>query len=74
MDIDTEDSPLVCQNPYTLPLKHTEWVKREITTLEKAGVIVRGMSPWASPVVVVPKMKCSWGAPEEGIYVLFTEL
>ena len=23
--------------------------------LEKAGVIVRGVSPWASPMVVVPK-------------------
>ena len=55
MDIDTGDSPPVCQCPYTLPLKHVEWVKREIAILEKAGVIVQSVSPWASPVVVVPK-------------------
>ena len=54
MDIDTGDSSPVCQHPYTLPLKHAEWVKREIAILEKAGVIVQSVSPWPSPVVVVP--------------------
>ena len=43
------------KKPYTLPLKHTEWVQRELEILEKAGVIVRSVSPWASPIVVVPK-------------------
>ena len=55
MDIDTGDSPLVCQRPYTLPLKHAEWVKKEYNILEAAGIIVRSVSPWASPIVVVPK-------------------
>ena len=55
VEIDTGDSPPITQKPYTLPLKHTEWVQREIEILEKAGVIVRSVSPWASPVVVVPK-------------------
>ena len=55
MDIDTGDSPPVCQKPYNLPLKHREWVQKELETLEKAGVIVRSISPWASPIVVVPK-------------------
>ena len=55
MDIDTGDSPPVCQRPYNLPLKHREWVQKELETLEKAGVIVRSISPWASPIVVVPK-------------------
>ena len=54
-DIDTGDSPPVCQRPYNLPLKHREWVQKELETLERAGVIVRSISPWASPVVVVPK-------------------
>ena len=27
MDTDTGDSPPICQRPYTLPLKHAEWVK-----------------------------------------------
>ena len=55
MDIDTGDSPPVCQRPYNLPLKYREWVQKELETLEKAGVIVRSISPWDSPIVVVPK-------------------
>ena len=55
MDIDTGDSPPICQRPYNLPLKHREWVQKELETLERAGVIVRSISPWASPIVVVPK-------------------
>ena len=61
MEIDTGDSLPVIQNPYTLPLKHHEWVRKEIETLEKAGVIERSLSPWASPVIVVPKKS----APDE---------
>ena len=34
MDIDTGDSPLVSSRPYTLSLKHYEWVQREIESLE----------------------------------------
>ena len=61
MEIDTGDSLPIAQNPYTLPLKHHEWVRKEIETLEKAGVIERSLSPWASPVIVVPKKS----APDE---------
>ena len=55
VEIDTGDSLPITQKPYTLPLKHTEWVQRELEIFEKAGVIVRSVSPWASPIVVVPK-------------------
>ena len=55
MEIDTGDSLPVAQNPYTLLLKHHEWVRKEIETLQKAGVIERSLSPWASPLIVVPK-------------------
>ena len=55
VEIDTGDSLPITQKPYTLPLKHTEWVQRELEILEKAGVIVRSVSPWASPIIVVPK-------------------
>ena len=55
MDIDTGDSPPVSSRPYTLPLKHYEWVQREIESLEHAGVITKSMSKWASPIVIVPK-------------------
>ena len=44
MDTDTGDSPLVSSRPYTLPLKHYEWVQREIESLEWAGVIKESMS------------------------------
>ena len=55
IDIDTGDSPPVCQKPYSLSLKHVEWVQKELEILERAGVIQRSMSPWASPIVIVPK-------------------
>ena len=32
LDIDTGDSPPVCQKLYTLPLKHYSWVQQEIDT------------------------------------------
>ena len=55
MEIDTGDSPPITLQPYTLPLKHVTWVQKELEILEKAGVIVRSVSPWASPIVIVPK-------------------
>ena len=73
MDIDRGDSPPVCQRPYNLPLKHREWVQNELETLERAGMIVRSISPWASPIVVVPK-KQNLENPLEGGYVWIIEL
>ena len=35
MDIDTGDSPPIASKPYTLSLKHYDWVQKEITTLEE---------------------------------------
>ena len=55
MEINTGDSLPVTQSPYTLPLKHYEWVWKEIEMLENAEVIVKSLSPWASLVIVVPK-------------------
>ena len=55
MEIDMGDSPPTSQRPYNLPLKHSDWVQRELDTLAKAGVITRSVSPWASPIVIVPK-------------------
>ena len=64
MEIDTGDSLPVAQSPYTLPLKHYDWVRQEIETLEKSGVIERSLSRWASPVIVVPKKS----APDEPLW------
>ena len=62
MEIDTGNHPPIASKPYTLPLKHYDWVQREIETLEKAGIIERSISPWASPMVIVPK-KSTLGEP-----------
>ena len=43
MEIDTGESLPVAQSPYTLPLKHYDWVRQEIETLEKSGVIERSL-------------------------------
>ena len=62
MDVDTGDSPPVSSRPYTLPLKYYGWVQKEIESLEHVGIITKSMSPWTSPIVIVPK-KSSHGEP-----------
>ena len=74
MDIDTGDSPLVSSRPYTLPLKHYEWVQREIESLECAGVITKSMSKWASPIVVVPKKSAPGEPPKRRLCVDFRKV
>ena len=74
MDIDTGDSPLVSSRPYTLPLKHYEWVQREIESLEWAGVITKSMSKWASPIVVVPKKSAPGEPPKRRLCVDFRKV
>ena len=64
MDIDTGDSPPVSSRPYTLPLKHYEWVQREIESLECAGAITKSMSKWAGPIVIVPKTSAPGEPPK----------
>ena len=64
MDIDTGDHPpppTICQKPYTLALKHYEWVQKEVDQLEWTGIITRSVSLWTSPIVIVPKKS----APDE---------
>ena len=74
MDIDTGDSPPVSSRPYTLPLKHYEWVQREIESLECAGVITKSMSKWASPIVVVPKKSAPGEPPKRRLCVDFRKV
>ena len=71
MDIDTGDSPPVSSRPYTLALKHHQWVQSEIETLERAGVINKCMSPWASPIVVVRKKSQHGEPPKKEIMYRF---
>ena len=74
MDIDTGDSPPVSSKPYTLPLKHYEWVQREIESLECIGVITKSMSKWASPIVVVPKKSAPGEPPKRRLCVNFRKV
>ena len=74
MDIDTADNPPVCQRPYTLPLKHAEWVKKRLNILEAAGIIVRSVSPWASPIIVVPKRSAPGEPPKRCMCVDYQAL
>ena len=74
MDIDTGDSPPVCQKPYTLPLKHYSWVQQEIETLEWSGVIKKNISLWASPIVVVPKKSAPGEPPRHRMCIDFRKL
>ena len=44
----------VASKPYDSFLKHHTFVKEELTNLLEAGLIKRSLSPYASPVIVVP--------------------
>ena len=74
MHVDTGDSPPICQKPYTLPLKHYSWVQQEIETLERAGIIKKSLSPWASPIVVVPKKSRCGEPPRQRMCVDFRKI
>ena len=74
MDIDTGNSTPIASRPYTLPLKHYEWVRKEISTLERAGIITKSISPWASPVVIVPKKSAPGEPPQRRMCVDFRKL
>ena len=74
VEIDTGDSLPITQKFYTLPLKHTTWVQRELEILEKASVIVRNVSPWASPIVMVPKRTIPGEPPKRRLCVGYQAL
>ena len=74
MDIDIEDRPLVSWRPYTLVLKHHRWVQEEIETLERAGVITKSMSPWASPIVIVLKKSQPGEPPKKRLCINFRKI
>ena len=65
MDINTGDSPPITSKPFTLSLKHYDCVQKEISMLERAGIITKSILPWASPVVIVPKKSAPGEPPLE---------
>ena len=50
-------SPPIASKTDSLLLKHEEWVRKELEDWEKAGIIQKSLSPYASPIVVVLR-KC----------------
>ena len=74
MEIDTGNHPPIASKPYTLPLKHYDWVQKEIETLERAGIIERSISPWASPVVIVPKKSAPGEPPRRRMCVDYQKI
>ena len=55
MTIDTGTSEPVSQKPYSIAMKHYQWVKDEIEKLLAAKVIQTSCSSWSAPIIVVPK-------------------
>ena len=55
ISIDTGDACPIAKKPYTLALKHYDWVKEEIDKLLEAGVVRESHSNWSAPFVGVPK-------------------
>ena len=53
--IRTGDSPPIALGPHRVPERLKDSVKEEIEKLLGLGVIVESTSPWASPIVPVPK-------------------
>ena len=53
--IDTGNSDPVSQKPYTITMKHYQWVKEEIEKLLTAKVIHSSRSSWSAPIITVPK-------------------
>ena len=74
MEIDTGDNPPVSQRPYSLALRHVEWVRQELEALEKEGVITRSVSPWASPILIVPKKSAPGEPPKRRMCVDYRAL
>ena len=53
--IDISEALPIHSSPYKVPQKLEEEVNKEIKKMLQLGIIRRSMSPWASPVVIVPK-------------------
>ena len=65
MDIDIGEHPPIVQNLNTLPPKQTQWVWEELEMLEKAGINSWHVSPWWSPIVIVPKTAQQGDRPQQ---------
>ena len=53
--INTGDSAPIKQHPYRTPMVQRERIAQLIKQMEEQGIVKPSCSPWASPVVLVPK-------------------
>ena len=53
---------------------HYEWLQREIETLRKASIIKRSISPWDSPIVIIPKKSAPGKPPQRRMCVDYRRL
>lgn len=54
-DVVLSDPTPIRQAPYHLNTEKREFLKKEVRRLQEQGMIRPSLSPWASPVVLVPK-------------------
>ena len=55
MTLDTGDHPPVKKRPYQMPFSQRPLLEKHLEELLQTGIIRPSNSPWASPIVVVPK-------------------
>ena len=53
--IDTGDHAPIHQQPYLTPVVRCQQMDEMVATMQQQGIIETSSSPWASPVVLVPK-------------------
>ena len=53
--IHTGDAMPLSQSPYRCNPKNREFLRNEVTKMEKQGLIRKSASPWAAPIVIVNK-------------------
>ena len=53
--IKTKEAPPISSAPYRIPDRMKEGVRQEVLKLVELGVAIPSHSPWASPIVPVPK-------------------
>ncbi|KAJ1201435.1 hypothetical protein NDU88_005244 [Pleurodeles waltl] len=63
-DVDTGDSTPIKQKVYRVTDRVRACIKDEVSKMLTLGVIEHSSSPWASPVVLVPKAAAPGATPE----------
>ena len=68
-----DDKPIYVR-PFRLPECHREEINRQITDMERQGIIKKSSSPWNAPLLVVPKKLDASGIRKWRVVVDFRKL